>query len=62
MSWEPFIGPSQEAMRTLLIRPIQHYGKLLSLVPQTPGWGSQTPSIYPTYVHGGLLVFCVFYS
>ena len=31
MLWEPFIGLSPKVMRTLLIRPIQGYGKTASL-------------------------------
>ena len=40
---EPFIGPSLKAMRTLLIRPIQGYRKLLPLLPRHLGERARLP-------------------
>ena len=56
MLWEQFIGPSLKAMRKLLSGPSKATGTLLPLVTQTPGWGSQTASTYPTVGFTELLV------
>ena len=50
MLWEQFMGPVSRLWEHWLSDPSKAMGTLLPLVTQTPGWGSQTASTYPTFI------------